>query len=327
MWPESIINQITPESQLLPDKFICPLTSYSIIEVKGEEAAKFLQGQLSCDVHQASETQFCLGTHNTPKGRIISSFRFFAPKAQCYWLLMAADLAETALKALNKYIVFSKATACIRDDLLAFISIGNPLQEDVPPEFNYEQQQLKPTGLIAQISAFEQPQTLLHIGCIDSVTESLSTDICTIENENTLLQLQYEQGLAFIHLATTDLFIAQMLNYQHTSAINFKKGCYTGQEIVARTHYKGNIKRKLFKLSLNSDATFNPGDELCIATPDKLKTIATIAAAFARHHSQQDLLVVSTADILELPSIFSKSGEELTINNAEDCNKQIEHTV
>jgi hypothetical protein len=115
------------------------------------------------------------------------------------------------------------------------------------------------------------------------------------------------------------MFIAQMLNYQNTSAINFKKGCYTGQEIVARTHYKGSIKRKLFKLSLNANIPLKVGDELFIKKEEHLKSMAIIAAACLPENDQQNLLVVSNADILTLKTIHTQTEQELRITNAQAC--------
>ncbi|MCK5880910.1 MAG: folate-binding protein YgfZ, partial [Sinobacterium sp.] len=285
MWPPAITDQITTYSPAAAQAFFCPLLSFSVIEVKGEEAAKFLQGQLSCDVNLVSKDQFSLGTHNTPKGRMISSFRIFSPEDNCYWLLLDKALSDTALKALQKYIVFSKASIHKRDDLLAYISQGSSFSSC---NINaLEQQQRSANGIIAQISTDQQPQTLLHISTAQSAIEQLTACNETLTDESALLELQHEQGLAFVCLATSDSFIAPMFNYQNNSAINFKKGCYTGQEIIARTHYKGSVKRTIYAINISTNLALNAGDELSLKKEDgQLKTIATVAAATIINNQQ-----------------------------------------
>ena len=321
MWPTTILNKITATSATAQQANICPLPSFSIIEVKGVEAAKFLQGQLSCDVNLVTTEQFSLGTHNTAKGRMISSFRLFSPEENCYWLLLDITVAEIALNALKKYIIFSKADICLRTDLLAYISQGSSPQDSQADKLNHiEQQVVTNTGLIAQISNQQQVKTLLHIESSEQAIERL--DNCTqLHNEATLLQLQYEQGLAFVSQNTSESFIAQMLNYQNSSAINFKKGCYTGQEIVARTHYKGNIKRKLYQLILNSESAFEAGNELSLKKDDgSFKSIVTIAASVSSSTTNQQLiLAVTTAETLNIKALYTESETCITIDHIEAC--------
>ncbi len=324
MWPLDFINTITHHQPDNKNYFACPLHSFAIIEVKGVEASQFLQGQLSCDVSLVTPTQFSLGTHNTAKGRMISSFRIFSPAKNCYWLLIDKGLSHTALKALQKYIVFSKATIEIREDLLAHISQGQPFTQTLPSSTlnNIEDQCTLDNMIIGQISnpTLNQAQTLLIIEkACQAISRLQGLNSQALVHETALLQLQFEQGLAFVSEASTDVFLAQMFNYQHNSAINFKKGCYTGQEIVARTHYKGSVKKTLYKLCSNNQTPLELGTELCIEKEDgHLKAIATIVAN-STSLMEQHLLVVASDAILAQNTLYTKSAQAINASDIEAC--------
>ena len=326
MWPSSIIKNIISHTQLDQNALynsVSPLISSSIIEVKGKDAEKFLQGQLSCDVNLVNTTHFSLGTHNTAKGRMISSFRLFSPEDNCYWLLVDKTLADTALKALQKYIIFSKASIQHRNDLLAYTSQGQATKIiNLAPVHTkkIEEQITNTAGLVAQISNDEQLKTLLIIELENIASKRLlGHENLTFSDENTILNLQHEQGLAFVNNETSDSFIPQMLNYQHSSAISFKKGCYTGQEIVARTHYKGKIKRKLYQLTAEYQVNHSPkvGDELFLPQIDELhqKSIATIASIATINNIRDNLhiLAVATPEIENHKILSNKFQQNFTV--------------
>ncbi len=286
------------QAQFLPTQGLHSINTLSVIEVTGPDAQSFLQGQLSCDVTELKYQQYCLGTHNTPKGRMISSFRVFKfsnENETSFWIVLNQDLVEIALQALKKYSVFSKVELIQNTDLNFFLLNIHAQEHAFLEESQSCLESLELTtslfdiqpesfakinhGLIANLelkhtSHTTEANSFLIIG--DS-NRSLSLD--TLLNENTatstdeLLRVQHQQELAFIEQSTTDLLIAQMLNYQSTSAVSFTKGCYTGQEIIARSEYKGKVKRLLCHLIVSYDdsnaSALTVGCELKISLADK----------------------------------------------------------
>src|SRR5690554_3240393 len=116
LWQNFMATQtLNTHAQPLATTGLYPLDQ-TLIQVQGADAAKLLQGQLSCDINKITLEKAGLGSHNTAKGRMLSSFRIFQSSEDSYCLRVHSSIAESALQALNKYAVFSKSTLRILDD-------------------------------------------------------------------------------------------------------------------------------------------------------------------------------------------------------------------
>ena len=188
-------------------------TDRGLIELRGQDSLKFLQGQVSCDLNQLSADKVIRGCHCTPKGRVIFLFTAGLVDGDRIVLETHPSIVETAIASLKKYAVFSKTE-------------------------------------ISDISA-----------------QDLS-----IEPELKSLQ-RIKAGIADITLDSTDQFIPQMLNLDLLDFISFKKGCYTGQEVVARAHYLGAIKRRMYLLALDMESAPASGTGLFNTNGKQLGTI------------------------------------------------------
>jgi len=123
-----------------------------------------------------------------------------------------------------------------------------------------------------------------------------------------LLYSQHQQGLAFIQAATQDEFIAQMLNYQLTPAISFTKGCYTGQEIIARSEYRGKLKRQLYRLQVQAEALPNIGDTLYINSETGLKACGHLISILTTD-SHLDILATLTEAACNESQLFTQTEQ------------------
>jgi folate-binding protein YgfZ len=268
------------------------MPEHRILQVKGRDAAKFLQGQLTCDVRRLEQQDVLLGAHCNPKGRMISSFFLAQIDADTIGLRVRANIAEPALAALKKYIVFSKAEIT-QTEKVGFALIGHPV-----------------SGLPARLpepgkSVIGDGFTLLHhtSGLLEIWAESaramelwqqLLPSVTVVPSQH-LERHWVEWGVAEVQAATAEEFIPQMFNYNLVDGISFKKGCYTGQEIVARMHYKGQSKKHLYRIV--SDAAEGPavGAELG-TTEDPQKTAAMVVAS-AQDAAGWTGLVVTTDEV------------------------------
>lgn len=205
---------------------IVELTSYGILSVSGADAAKFLQGQLTCDVTSAANNPLRLGAHCNPQGRIVSLFRIASVSDQ-YFLLMPKNLIPVALSALKKYAVFFKAKL-----------------EDVSDAFKlYGSDDLSVcSGVFAKIS--DAPLRYLMM-----TEKTLSTNF----HENVWKRQDIIEKIPAIYAETSGKFLPHELNLPALDAVCFKKGCYTGQEIIARMQYRGKVKTQLVAGYVKSD--------------------------------------------------------------------------
>lgn len=190
-------------------------TTLSFIQVEGNDAEKFLQGQLTCDVRLENGAS-CLGAHCNPQGRVISLFRLFKLDGK-YYLLLLESMSTLALAALKKYAVFFKSQLSIVTD----------------------------TTLLQQLYQLAQ-----------------------IKDAATFHRTIIEAGIPTIYPETSGKFLPHELNLDQLNAINFEKGCYTGQEIIARMHYRGKLKTRLFKAFFHSKEGLSPGTEIMAANHD-----------------------------------------------------------
>ena len=277
--------------------FFCTLSHESVLAVRGADASKFLQGQLTCNLNYLSDTQASLGARCTQKGRMQSSFRIVL-EGDGVLLAMASELLEPQLADLKKYAVFSKSkltdesAAWVRFGLdhgdAALSSLGLELPADTDSVVRHE-------GLIAIRVSPDRAELWVAADQADLIKSKLSA----LLSEGTLNQWllgQIRAGIGQVMPSTRELFIPQMLNLQAVGGVSFKKGCYTGQEIVARMQYLGKLKRRLYRLTLDASELPEPGTPLF--SPSHGSSIGEVVLA-ASAGQNIELLAVLQAEAAE----------------------------
>lgn len=277
--------------------FFCTLSHEGVLAVRGSDASKFLQGQLTCNLNYLSDTQASLGARCTQKGRMQSSFRILL-EGDGVLLAMASELLEPQLADLKKYAVFSKSK--LTDESAAWVRFGlveadaalTALGLDLPPATDSV---ARHDGLVA--IRVSPGRTELWVPAAQA--QSLATQLSTTLAQGTLndwLLGQIRAGIGQVMPATRELFIPQMLNLQAVGGVSFKKGCYTGQEIVARMQYLGKLKRRLYRLQLDASELPEPGTALF--SPTHGSSIGEVVLAA---HAEQgiELLAVLQAEAAE----------------------------
>ncbi|MFR0689593.1 YgfZ/GcvT domain-containing protein [Enterobacterales bacterium AE_CKDN230030158-1A_HGKHYDSX7] len=243
--------------------FYTELNHEGILAVRGADAAKFLQGQLTCNLNYLNADYSSLGARCTPKGRMTSSFRILA-EGEGFLLAMANELLDSQLTDLKKYAVFSKAT--LADDSALWVRFGLSAADAVLAELGLSlsgaaDQVVRVDGLIAIGLGQGRVELWVPAERAAALTDLLQARLHHAELNDWLLG-QVRAGVGQVFGATRELFIPQMINLQAVGGVSFKKGCYTGQEIVARMQYLGRLKRRLQRLHLDSAELPEPGREL-----------------------------------------------------------------
>lgn len=280
-----------------PATFWAKLESTQLLLVEGTDASKFLQGQVTCDIRELRDGATRIGAQCNPKGRVLLSFRALQFTPEKIALRIPVSMRTIALQNLGKYIIFSKATLSSGEDGFQLFGIygesasnlamklfttlpsdnGNAVESDGNILIRLDGNRYE-----CWIQASKSEAFIQHLS-------HLATQV--LENEWTLLDIR--AGIASIYPETVEALTPQEINYQLINAISFRKGCYTGQEIVARLHYRGKLKRHLYRFSLTTNILPPPGT--AVINNLTQQTAGQVVMA-AKANSQEIELLVSTMD-------------------------------
>lgn len=237
--------------------FYTKLNQLDLICVAGKDSENFLQGQLTCDVKALSDPGACPGCLCDNKGRVIASFTLWKVQ-DCFYLELAQGLADIVLPHLKKYSVFYKTELNKSESrFLRYALAGENARLEFERQFpaaNFtDGMTLSRDGLVLHVHYLQQAQFELWIDT-QVVAEPDIAVLQTLEESpfSSWQQLEIQRG--FYHLQADDsgLYTPQELNYDLLGHVSFSKGCYTGQEIVARMHYRGKAKKRLHQLLIEA---------------------------------------------------------------------------
>lgn len=258
------------------------LSEFSVIKLTGPDAVSFLQGQVTCDVAKLDEGQSLAGCHCNAKGKMWSTFIIFKYQGDLL-LVMHRESAAKSLAELNKYGVFAKTD--ITDESEQWHVYGSESELDAP--------------LSKQLAA-------------DHFISLSSTELPHTEDANLWWQAEILSGRAHLFAATQEEFVPQMLNLQALDYISFNKGCYMGQEMVARMKYLGKNKRALYIGEINGIVSLSIGDDVFIELNGNRRSQGKIINSIA---SQEKTFVqlVLPKDTELTESIYTSQDAETAI--------------
>lgn len=225
-----------------------------VLRFTGPEAASFLQGQLTSDTRLLSDGRTQLAACTTSQGRVLALLRLHGSSDGIHALL-PADLAERVATHLRKYVLRAKVTIEVATDLQAGWMGSALLTESSDPAAFDATRTMSPvpqSGATSMVSFDYAPgrKVLAAPGAAWRSIAGLSLDRPNPRIEQEWRAADIAAGLPQVHAATAEAFTPQMLNLDLLDGISFTKGCYTGQEIVARTQHLGRIKRRTFRYHL-----------------------------------------------------------------------------
>jgi folate-binding protein YgfZ len=299
---------------------IVPLANYGVLAVEGIDGAKFLQGQLTCDVLGVDGERATPGAYCTQKGRMLTSFELLRREENHYWLRMRADVIDNTARTLGKYIVFSKAKLRVRDDVVGFGLHGQGATDLLGELLGADTAALAAAGpdrtlAIGDNLLLQRDTAGAWVECW--LPAAAAADFwrrcaprCSPAGTAFWRGLVIRSGFGEVCAATAELFIPQMLNYHLNGAVNFKKGCYTGQEIVARTHYRGQVKRHVQLAQCEAAQPPLPAAEVAGAEG---RVIGNVVDAVPLAAGRCELLVVvADGDSAPVPMQLADGGATLT---------------
>ena len=267
---------------------LCDLSHLGLLEISGADAVTFLQGQVTNDVNllvgkdnisHAHYSAYC-----NPKGRMLALFLAFAHYDHLH-LQFNRELLEPTMRRLKMYVMRSKVEIKDVTDTIIKFGLNGPqaasmlesVFSKIPTEV-YELISLENGAILKLPSANDDARFEIFT---DAVNAPIIWDVlknnCIVVEKPHWDWLEIQAGIPDIELKTQEQFVPQMLNLDILNAINFKKGCYTGQEIVARTHYLGTVKRRTYLASIQADKAPQAGDKVLDLTQNEVGQIVRVA--------------------------------------------------
>ena len=286
---------------------IADLSHLGLIAVEGVDAAVFLQGQLSNDLTQVTPTRSQLSAWCSAKGRVLALMRVFR-RVDTYYLQLSRDILEVTLKRLQMYVLRSQVTLKDASDTLIGIGFSGidvmdqlaRILHTTPPSADGV---LHSGDSHPAYTLLGLPGTQPRVAIIADIETAKDlwrrcADAATPDGGKAWSLLDIRAGLPTIHSATQDMFIPQMINLDLIGAVSFTKGCYPGQEIVARTHHLGTAKRRMYYAWVRAAAPPMPGAALYSAQSGEAIG-QVIEAAPGPAEDVELLAVLPTADVVE----------------------------
>jgi tRNA-modifying protein YgfZ len=237
-----------------------PLPSLGVLRARGPDALSFLQGQLSNDLTRLAADRALLAGYHNPQGRVIALLRVLQLAADDLLAILPCELVGTVAQRLGKFVLRAKVrltdesrewtiSGCIEPSGAAAQTIAA-----LPTAVNG----VTRIGASLALRVAQQPARWL---LLSPAMQPLALPGFSAGGAELWQRLAIAAGEPQVYAATTEAFVAQMLNLDALGAIAFDKGCYTGQEIIARAHYRGKVKRRLQRFLAAAAVRLAPGDD------------------------------------------------------------------
>ena len=275
----------------------CDLSHFGIIAVYGEDAAEFLQAQFTNDINQIDQAHSQLSALCTPKGRMLCNFRIFR-REQTYYLVLPYELLEAALSRLRMFVLRSKVT--LEDASDALIGIGasgskmvdhlsdivGTLPGKVDESVEYREYTIiRVAGTVPRFEIYGLLEPM------KKTWQALDVHATPVGAEVWEL-LNIQAGIPVITAGTIDASVPQMANMHLINGVSFTKGCYPGQEIVARMHYLGKLKRRMYRIGFDASDKPKTGTPLVTDTSTESQDIGTVLSAQQNPDGNYEALAV-----------------------------------
>lgn len=321
------MTSILPDNAITPDHFsiaqdkpvLSVLNNFCCYKVSGEDATDFLQGQFSNDIKQVDADHAQLSAYCTPKGRMLATF-FIGKQTDGYLLITSSDIADEVMKRLQMFVMRSKVSIIkLEENVVLGLSsdeqsmVLNHLDLTKP---NKDYQTTSNNDLVCIKIPGVDPRYLL-IG--DS---KLLEKARLINNEQIYFYtheywqwLDIYAGIPIITAPTQEAFVPQMANMELIDGVSFSKGCYPGQEVVARLHYLGNANRRMFRIESETKHTLHAGDD--IYSPKSNQAIGKFLSTIKVGANKYDGLAVLRIEASKEENLITslENGDEIKILN------------
>lgn len=296
---------------------IADLSHRGLIGVQGADAAKFLQGQFTNDILQVDAAHSQLSGYCSPKGRLLALLRVFS-RDDAYYLQLPRALLDATLARLKRYVLMSKVTLEDAGASLIGVGLAGPHSEEILGRLGSEAPRAADAASrCGELTVLRlpgiQPRFALYgpAEAMERTWTALAGHAAPV-GAAAWDRLDILAGIPEIHPGTVEEFIPQTINLELLGGVNFTKGCYTGQEIIARLHYRGSVKRRLYLGHCAAEPPPLPGTPLHAAGGDG-QAVGHIVTAAPDPAGGCDLLAVVATEHSTDNSLYINDNNEMKV--------------
>jgi folate-binding protein YgfZ len=303
-----------PSRAALAAGFVAPVTDLGLIAFTGDDSASFLHSQLTNDIEHLGADDVRLAGYCSPKGRLLASFLVWRDEQSIY-LQLARDIQPAIQKRLQMFVLRAKTKPADVTQQRVALGLGGALAEavlqtwfDALPAAPYTKLE-HPLGTLLRVAdAFGSPRYLWLATpeTAGTVAAELADRLVVGGNEAWRLS-DIHAGVPLVAAATQEQFVPQMINFELLGGVNFKKGCYPGQEIVARSQYLGKLKRRTALVAID-DPGIAPGSEV-FAPADPGQPCGMVVNVARNGAGGVDALVEMKLDALEAGDVRAGAAD------------------
>jgi folate-binding protein YgfZ len=287
---------------------VSPLPHLGVIRVQGEEAAKFLQGQLTQDFVLLGADQARLAGYCSAKGRLLASFIGWRADADTILLVTPRDVLGPTLKRLSMFVLRAKAKLSDATDDYSLYGLGDDLAGELSPAAGVPWTLTRrASASVVELYPADHQRRALWVAPAGDPAPTGSPLAPALWSWG-----EVRSGVAMVTAPIVEAFVPQMLNYESVGGVNFKKGCYPGQEVVARSQFRGILKRRAYLGHV--DGAASAGQEVFQAA-DPTQPCGLVAQAAPAPEGGSDVIVsiqVAAAEDGSL-AVGGPEGPQLTL--------------
>jgi len=304
-----------PDLTQLPATYLVSLSHYSAIALCGEEQSKYLQGQVTCDVTTSSEHNLLVGAHCNAKGKVFSVFRLLNRNSAHLLVQPKASIAPS-IAELKKYGVFAKVEISPTDELQFIALVGENAVSILNSQFSRTPDSLNPvvqsdTTTLVYIAG-KQARYLI-IDAAEMIERIVLNINLPIYNNAIWDLLEIKEGFVQLSDESSGEYVPQMLNLQAINGISFTKGCYLGQETVARMQYLGKNKKALFSLTTTLQQPLQSDDIIEKQLGENWRKAGDILSVYQANNGTCYIQAVLANDLDSSTQLRMKSHPESTV--------------
>lgn len=287
------------------NSYVTPLPYLGVLEINGEDARDFLHGQLTSDISQLVEGQTSWSAWCNAQGRVIATF-IITQTAGHYYLILPIDMIETVCRRLKMFVLRSKVKVDDISERYGCLGIKIDQSEfDLHELLNWDFSIVHaavpndPTRAIWITARNEMPTLFAGLGAHGiPITDDLQWSLQDIES-----------GMPWIHLQTSEQFLPQELNLEPLGGLSYSKGCYPGQEIIARLHFRGRQKRRLFTGTIGTPLATGT----TLLTPAGTQTAGVVLGSTRKSSNNIRLLAIIDTGLASTDVVMLEDGTSLHV--------------
>ncbi len=295
---------------------ISHLNTHGLLRLSGEDTPTFLQGQLSSDIKMLDEQSAQYTSYSTAKGRMLASALIFRTEEN-YWLQMSADILPAIQKRLTMYILRSKTQATDASLDYTLLGIAGPqasqITKHIAPALPTQPLGITRCGTssIIQLPG-DRYQVIAPTDQAADLWERCVAAGATPADESIWRLSDIRAGIPWVTSETQEEFVPQMANLDLIGGVNFKKGCYTGQEIIARAQHLGKIKRRMFRTRIATESA-TPGQDIFSPEMSEQAAGKIVLAAPTAPRIVEALVVIQLPSLEHSLHLGSSDGPKLQL--------------